>query len=309
MTINEDELTFRTAKAKELSLFFNYLSETGAEEFAAMGVSLKSLKKMFLVNRLLLGIPSRFFIKNMKIYVLEKDKEIIAGYSLSYNKIKDDYLLGNVFTRPDLQGQGIGNILLKRIISENTGTDIRLEVNANNAVAIHLYEKYGFEKIHKVQMYISDTPLSTKPLPKNYTIKEAQKSDVEKLGKLTQTFPELGDLKSILKKSLNKSKKSFMRIQFKIAAVVTKDDELVGFGRAIWTKATLKNADIITRALLLENKSIYPCLVSYLTERIKEFGVEKFAWERNEHTENFFTEIKPYLGEPFQEGFLMIKTG
>ena len=76
----------------------------------------------------------------------------------------------NVFTRPDLQGQGIGNILLQRIISENTGADIRLEVNANNVVAIHLYEKYGFEKVHKVQTYISDTPLSTKPLPKDFTL-------------------------------------------------------------------------------------------------------------------------------------------
>ena len=67
MSIKEDEITFRTVKAKELSLFFNYLNETGAEEFAAMGVSLKSLKKIFLINRLLLDIPRRFMLKKMVI--------------------------------------------------------------------------------------------------------------------------------------------------------------------------------------------------------------------------------------------------
>ena len=270
-----------------------------------MGASLSSLKKIFRINKLLFNIPGRFLLKNMKLYVLEKNNEIIAGCSLSFNKTKEDYLLGNAFTRPDLQGQGIGNILLWRVISENPDSTIELEVNVNNAVAIHLYEKYGFEKVHKVQTYISDGSLSSKPIPKGYTIRIAQKSDLDKLGNLIQSFPELENIKNNLKNSIDKSKKSFMRFQFKLAAVIEKNKEIVGVGRAIWTKATLKNARIVAKAVLKKDKEVYPCLVSFLTQKIKGLGVEKFTWERNEYTEEFFTEIEPYLGKPFQEGYVM----
>ncbi|MHA2391929.1 MAG: GNAT family N-acetyltransferase [Promethearchaeota archaeon] len=309
MSITEANLTFRRIKTKELYQFFSYLNETGAEEFAAMGVSLNSLKKLFRINRLLFGIPGKFLLKTMKIYVLEKDKEIIAGYSLTYNKIKNDYLLGNFFTRLDLQGQGIGNLLLSRLISEHPDSTIKLEVNVNNPIAIHLYEKYGFEKVNKVQLYISEVPLSTKSLPKSYTIRIAHKSDLDKLGNLIRSFPEVGDIKNNLKNSLDKSKRSFMRFQYKLAAVIEMNNEIVGVGRAIWTKTTLRNADIVARAVLKKDKEVYPCLISFITQKIKEFGVEKFAWEKNEYTEEYLTEIEPYLGKPSQEGYLMKRYG
>lgn len=305
MFITEADITFRLVKAKELSLLFSYLKETNAEEFTAMGVSLSSLKKIFRINQLFFDIPRKFFLKNMKFYVLEHDKSIIAGYSLSHNTVKNEILLGNVFTRSDLQGQGIGNILLRNLIKDHPHSTIRLSVNANNVVAIHLYEKYGFEKIHKEQSYISDVPLSSKPLPEGYLIRIAQKSDLNKLGSLIRSLPEVDNIKKKLKNSLKKSKKSFSRIQYKLAAVIEKNNEIVGIGRAIWTRFNLKNADIITRAVFIKNKDVYPCLISFLTEKIRDFGVEKFAWERNEYTEGFFTEIEPYLGKPFQEGYLM----
>lgn len=49
-----------------------------------------------------------------------------------------------------------GSKLLEKLIkyAKKTSSLITLEVNENNTIAIHLYEKYGFEKVgHRKKYY------------------------------------------------------------------------------------------------------------------------------------------------------------
>lgn len=310
MKINQeitDEIIFRKIKTKELYPFFQFLLETGAEELNAMGLSHSFLKKFCVLNRLFFNIPRKVMVKNTEFFFLERNEETIAGFSVTYNKKKKEFLLGNVFTRPDLQGQGIGNILLKQIISEHEISSIKLEVNSSNAIAIHLYEKYGFTRHSITQNYIWSVPLKSKPLPKEYIIREASKDDLNKLERIINEVPEMDDLKDVFKRSLNKKSKKLFRILFYLPAIILKNNEIVGFGYAVWSKISPNTADIIAKAVIPDAKEAYPGLISFVTETIQKFGIEKFVWLRNYQTELYFKEMEPFVGDPFQEGFIMRK--
>ena len=73
----------------------------------------------------------------------------VVGY-LGYWLVFDECSINNVGVVPELQGQGIGNLLMEQMISETEGFGARvwiLEVRAGNEPAIRLYEKYGFKRI------------------------------------------------------------------------------------------------------------------------------------------------------------------
>ena len=55
--------------------------------------------------------------------------------------------IGNICIKPEYQNIGIGSAILKEIIFENKGKNIKLQVFKINERAIKLYEKMGFEKI------------------------------------------------------------------------------------------------------------------------------------------------------------------
>ena len=64
--------------------------------------------------------------------------------------VLDDADVMNIVTRKDCRNLGIGTYIfeqLLRLAKENDIKKITLEVNENNSSAIHLYEKFGFEKI------------------------------------------------------------------------------------------------------------------------------------------------------------------
>ena len=54
--------------------------------------------------------------------------------------------IGNICIKPKYQNKGIGTAILKEIIFENKGKNIKLQVFKINERAIKLYEKMGFEK-------------------------------------------------------------------------------------------------------------------------------------------------------------------
>jgi ribosomal-protein-alanine N-acetyltransferase len=61
--------------------------------------------------------------------------------------VLDQADITNIVVKKDFRGNGVGNILLKNLISladELNFNTITLEVNENNKVAISLYEKFGF---------------------------------------------------------------------------------------------------------------------------------------------------------------------
>ena len=61
--------------------------------------------------------------------------------------------IGNICVKPEYQNKGIGTAILKEIIFDNKGQDIKLQVFKINERAIKLYEKMGFEKIDETQTH------------------------------------------------------------------------------------------------------------------------------------------------------------
>lgn len=60
---------------------------------------------------------------------------------------------------PEYEGRGIGSHLLETMIAEaidRSATDLLLEVRADNPRAQNLYERFGFEAIHRRPRYYRD---------------------------------------------------------------------------------------------------------------------------------------------------------
>ena len=72
--------------------------------------------------------------------------EKVAGYA-QILMVVDEATLMDIAVEPGLQGQGIGRLLLKDVISQSAGAGmavIWLEVRKSNLAAISLYEQHGF---------------------------------------------------------------------------------------------------------------------------------------------------------------------
>lgn len=92
--------------------------------------------------------------ENKKYIVAKENKDIVgfAGILLNFEEAE----IMNIVTKISKRGQGIGNLLLRKIIEIakiNHIDKIFLEVNENNQIALQLYEKAGFEKISLRKKY------------------------------------------------------------------------------------------------------------------------------------------------------------
>ena len=96
--------------------------------------------------------------KNSTYFVVKnKDNEILGFAGIKI--ILDEAEIMNIVTKKNYRKQGIGNLLLNRIILEAKDKNIKkvnLEVNENNIIAIHLYEKFGFNKDGERKNYYQD---------------------------------------------------------------------------------------------------------------------------------------------------------
>ena len=61
-----------------------------------------------------------------------------------------------IATDPDFRGQGIASALIENVLSESDGKNASLDVLCDNANAIRLYEKYGFEIVGETTGYAYD---------------------------------------------------------------------------------------------------------------------------------------------------------
>ena len=71
----------------------------------------------------------------------------IMGYIICW-KIKDDVQINNIAVHPDFRGRGLGEALLKHVLSrvrDEGAVFVSLEVRVTNAAARRLYERLGFE--------------------------------------------------------------------------------------------------------------------------------------------------------------------
>lgn len=74
------------------------------------------------------------------------DRKVI-GF-IEYNDIYESIDIVNVLVKEEYRNKKIGTKLLSYLIEKSKDKyNITLEVNINNNVAIHLYEKLGFKKV------------------------------------------------------------------------------------------------------------------------------------------------------------------
>lgn len=88
------------------------------------------------------------------LYLMRKNNQII-GTSWITSDARRLYL-HHMCIHPDFQGQGLGRKLLNRCMewAENTGLQIKLEVNPTNQNAVHLYQSVGFKLLGDYQVFI-----------------------------------------------------------------------------------------------------------------------------------------------------------
>lgn len=92
-------------------------------------------------------------------YLIAKTNDKVVGYCGVW-LIVDEGHITNVAVHPDFRGHSIGKALIKELIKKCAEIDIHkltLEVRVNNAVAIHLYESFGFKGIGIRKGYYADT--------------------------------------------------------------------------------------------------------------------------------------------------------
>lgn len=103
-------------------------------------------------------LKSDFENENSKYIVAKIDNEIVGFAGIKI--ILDEADIMNIAVRIDKRKLGIGSVLLEKLIElvvDSNCTSITLEVNENNLPAIHLYEKFNFEKTGLRKKYYNNT--------------------------------------------------------------------------------------------------------------------------------------------------------
>lgn len=84
--------------------------------------------------------------KDSKYFVAKNDNNIFGFAGIWFSPV--DCQITNIVVKKDSRNQGIGSLLLEKLIeiAKETEFDVLgLEVNEKNVPAVKLYEKYGFE--------------------------------------------------------------------------------------------------------------------------------------------------------------------
>lgn len=93
-------------------------------------------------------LKSELESENSKYIVAKENNEIVGFAGIIITPV--DTEITNIVTKKRNRKKGIGKSLLDKLIEmakELKSETISLEVNEKNIIAIHLYEKCGFEKV------------------------------------------------------------------------------------------------------------------------------------------------------------------
>ena len=83
--------------------------------------------------------------QNSYLFIAKNTEEIIGFAGVQF--ILDESNITNIVVKKDFRNQGVGNLLLNKLIDfskENEMSSITLEVNEKNIYAIKLYNKFNF---------------------------------------------------------------------------------------------------------------------------------------------------------------------
>jgi ribosomal-protein-alanine N-acetyltransferase len=104
-------------------------------------------------------------------YVVAEDSGVIIGYAGAY-LLPPDADVQTIAVSGAAQGRGVGRLLLEELITiavRNKCSQLLLEVRSDNASALGMYERFGFESISKRRDYyasgIDALIMRLRPLP------------------------------------------------------------------------------------------------------------------------------------------------
>jgi len=304
--ITETELIFRKVKERERLEFYQNAMES-VNEYAteSLGFNWDSFKRLLKINLLTFGLLAKIFMKNMVDYAVVYQNKIIAGYTIITEKEK--YELGNVFTISEYQGRGIASILLNKVIAEYTDKPIKLDVNVKNEVAIHIYKKFGFVEVDRTKEFIEKLPFPTKPFANGFSARLLESDDIELLEEELNEIPKIDLIVKAYKKALKKKKKKKLQIDNQLPCVLLNNEKIVGIGRAMWSKNIPNTASIHASAILLEAHEQYPTFLTFITNELISYDIQKIIWNLTERTKPFEKSLVPFLSEPARESLIMEK--
>ena len=104
------------------------------------------------------NLKNDFQNQNATYFIAKLDDEIVGFAGIL--KICDEANIMNIVTRSNKRHLGVGERLLKELISSAKKQNLKsitLEVNVNNYPAIHLYEKFNFKRIGLRKKYYNNT--------------------------------------------------------------------------------------------------------------------------------------------------------
>lgn len=86
------------------------------------------------------------------VLVVQKDGKSIG--LLTYQVVKNVYVIGLVAISPQYAGKGIGTCLMQSFLSNvKTGSEIEVATQRQNSIACHFYEKNGFNVKSTTNIY------------------------------------------------------------------------------------------------------------------------------------------------------------
>jgi ribosomal-protein-alanine N-acetyltransferase len=91
----------------------------------------------------------------LALWIVAVDGDVVAGY-VGSQAVMGEADMMNLAVLPDYRRQGIGELLVKRLVEELTSkavSSLTLEVRASNAGAIELYKKLGFTQVGRRPNY------------------------------------------------------------------------------------------------------------------------------------------------------------
>ena len=96
---------------------------------------------------------ARFIKENSKNIEVIYLKDELVGFYNGKNKDESTFEIGNICVKPEYQNKGIGTAILKEILFEHKGQNIKLQVFKINEKAIKLYENMQFQKEEETETH------------------------------------------------------------------------------------------------------------------------------------------------------------
>lgn len=259
-----NRIDVKSLKRKEAVKWLEIQKIGFSQEINEIGISEASFRKLIMITRITFGFFLYLLNPGRKYFLVRKKNSDVIISEFSVDKHSNGHFLATISVFPDHQRQGFGREIMNHFIVTYGDKKLYLTVRGDNQPARKLYESSGFKSIARIYQYSINIPLSPIEVPGNVTIRKAVKKDLERLQEIQETVPGMEALPQSYSDAFRGMRFKWVRLSFQIPAVCLVDGEIVGLGRAIWSRGT-NHVQIIATAFLPQAKDIYPAFISYLS--------------------------------------------